>query len=187
MITADKLNEYAIWHKPIHDFELNSYKITSEREIAHAIVYGHRVKVIDGTYNVTENNKHQCRSRKETKKLLVEIVSELLASGKKYISFEDIYSEVSLINVFGRHLTHLMAYDISLRIGSRNNILPHDFVYLHAGPLNGAKKLKEKYYPDLLIQPPRVETAKIKEVIPEFGDFTAYDIEHFLCIYHSTL
>lgn len=91
--------------------------------------------------------------------------------------------------VEGRHLTHLMAYDISLRIGARarDGILPNDFVYLHAGALDGAKKLKEHLYPNLPIQTLRIETAKIKEIVKEFGDYTAYDIEHFLCVYHNCL
>ena len=191
MIPDEYLKQYASLHKPIHDEELSSYSQSLYGDIAYDIVYGHRVKI--DAKNVIMNNEHQYRSRTKTKELLVEKVSALLASGKAYQSFEDIYSEVSSMLVEGRHLTHLMAYDISLRIGARakakarDGILPNDFVYLHAGALDGAKKLKEHLYPNLPIQTPRIETAKIKEVVKEFGDYTAYDIEHFLCVYHKQL
>lgn len=190
MIIPDEyLKQYASLHKPIHDEELSSYSQSLFGDIAYDIVYGHRVKI--DTKKVIKNNEHQYRSRTKTKELLAEKVSALLASGKAYQSFEDIYSEVSSMLVEERHLTHLMAYDISLRIGARararDGILPNDFVYLHAGALDGAKKLKEHLYPNFPIQTPRIETAKIKEIVKELGDYTACDIEHFLCVYHKQL
>lgn len=185
MIPDEYLKQYASLHKPIHDEELSSYSQSLYGDIAYDIVYGHRVKI--DAKNVIMNNEHQYRSRTKTKELLVEKVSALLVSGKEFKSFEDIYSEVSSMFVEGRPLSHLMAYDISLRIGARDGILPNDFVYLHAGALDGAKKLKEHLYPNFPIQTPRIETAKIKEVVKEFEDYTAYDIEHFLCVYHKQL
>lgn len=185
MMLNEYLKQYTRQYKPIHDDELASYKEPLEGDLAHDIVFGHRLKGINR--EVLMNNEHQYRSRKNTKKLLVEKVSALLDSGKKYTSFEDIYSDVSSMIVRGRPLTHLMAYDISLRIGARIDVFPHEFVYLHAGPLDGAKKLKEKYHPEFPIQTPRIETARIKEVVKEFEDFTAYDIEHFLCVFHNYL
>ena len=187
MIIPDKyIEQYASFHRGLHDKELSSYNECKFGNIARDIVYGHRVKIGAHT-SIVPNNEHQYRSRKKTKELLVEKVSTLLAHEKEYKSFEDIYSEVSSILVEGRHPTHLMAYDISLRIGARNGISPDEFVYLHAGTLDGAKKLKEKYYPEFPIQTPRIETSKIKEVVAEFKDFTAHDIEHFLCVYHKEL
>lgn len=185
IIPSEYLEQYANFHKGIHDKELSSYKVSLISNIAYDIVHGHRV--VGKNHRVLMNNEHQYRSRKNTKKLLVEKVSALLDSGKKYTSFEDIYSDVSSMIVRGRPLTHLMAYDISLRIGARIDVFPHEFVYLHAGALDGAKKLKDKYYPELPIRTPRIESAKIKEVVTEFKEFSAYDIEHFLCVFHHNL
>ena len=81
MMPDEYLKQYTRQYKPIHDDELASYKEPLEGDLAHDIVFGHRLKGINR--EVLMNNEHQYRSRKNTKKLLVEKVSALLDSGKK--------------------------------------------------------------------------------------------------------
>ena len=83
-------------------------------------------------------------------------------------------------------MTNLLHYDIALRIGAANGIFPKDYVYLHAGALKGANALKG-CYPQLKVETPRVALSDIVNVVPELQGFTAYDVEHFLCVNHKRL
>ena len=99
------------------------------------------------------------------------------------MTFEELYTEVG--KVLG-HMTDFLHYDIALRIGAVNGILPKDNVYLHAGALEGANALK-RYYPQLKVDTPRVKLSDIVDAIPELQGFTAYDVEHLLCVNHKRL
>lgn len=99
------------------------------------------------------------------------------------MTFEELYTEVG--KVLG-HMTDLLHYDVTLRIGAVNGIFPKDNVYLHAGALEGANALK-RCYPQLKVDTPRVKLSEIVDAIPELQGFTAYDVEHFLCVNHERL
>ena len=99
------------------------------------------------------------------------------------MTFEELYAEVG--KVLG-HMKDLLHYDITLHIGAVNDILPKDYVYLHAGALKGANALK-RCYPQLKVETPRVKLSDIVDVVSELQGFTAYDVEHFLCVNHEKL
>lgn len=40
---------------------------------------------------------------------------------------------------------------------------------------------------DLKVNTPRVKLSDIQDVVPAFQGFTAYDVEHFLCVNHVKL
>ena len=109
------------------------------------------------------NNEHQYRTRKVTKDRLAYALEELRLQIYPSMTFEELYTEVG--KVLG-HMTDLLHYDIALRIGAVNGILPKDFVYLHAGVLEGANALK-RCYPQLKVDTPRVKLSDIVDAIPE--------------------
>ena len=129
------------------------------------------------------NNEHQYRTRKVTKDRLADALEELRLQIYPSMTFEELYTEVG--KVLG-HMTDLLHYDVTLRIGAVNGIFPKDNVYLHAGALEGANALK-RCYPQLKVYTPRVKLSDIVDVIPELQGFTAYDVEHFLCVNHEKL
>ena len=100
------------------------------------------------------------------------------------MTFEELYTEVG--EVLG-HMTDLLHYDVTLRIAAVYGIFPKDNVYLHAGALKGANALKRHHYPQLKVNTPRVKLSDIVNEIPELQGFTAYDVEHFLCVNHKRL
>ena len=129
------------------------------------------------------NNEHQYRTRKVTKVRLAHALEELRLQIYPSMTFEELYTEVG--KVLG-HMTDLLHYDVTLRIGAVNGIFPKDNVYLHAGALEGANALK-RCYPQLKVDTPRVKLSEIVDAIPELQGFTAYDVEHFLCVNHERL
>ena len=158
-------------------------------------VRGLRVRDLDGRkitsveqmkkgMKVFLNNEHQYRTRKETKVILAQALEGQRLQIYPSMAFEELYTEVG--EVLG-HMTNLLHYDITLRIGTVNRIFPKDFVYLHAGVLEGANSLKQHLFPQLKIDTPRVRLSDIVNVVPELQGFTAYDVEHFLCVNHEKL
>ena len=195
MMTLQHLiQEYTELHKPVRDFELEEYAKEQSRYGMPVYVCGLRVRDLDGRkitsveqmkkgMKVFLNNEHQYRTRKETKDRLAHALEELRLQIYPSMTFEDLYTEV------GKELgsmTDLLHYDVTLRIGAVYGIIPKDNVYLHAGALEGAYALK-RCYPQLKVDTPRVKLADIVNAIPELQGFTAYDIEHFLCVNHEKL
>lgn len=88
------------------------------------------------------NNEHQYRTRKVTKVRLAHALEELRLQIYPSMTFEELYTEVG--KVLG-HMTDLLHYDVTLRIGAVYGIFPKDNVYLHAGALEGANALKRCY------------------------------------------
>ena len=84
-------------------------------------------------------------------------------------------------------MTDLLHYDITLRIGAPNGVLPKDYAYLHAGALKSANALKQHHYPHLKIETPCVRLSDFVDVAKELQGFSAYDVEHFLCVNHRRL
>ena len=195
MITLKQLiQEYTNLHKPVRDFELEGYAKEQSRYGMAVYVRGLRVRDLFGRkitsveqmkrgMKVLLNNEHQYRTRNETKVILAQALDDHRLQITPSLNFEDLYAEVG--KVLG-HMTDLLHYDITLRIGAVNGIFPKDYVYLHAGALKGGNALK-RYYPQLEVETPRVELSDIVNVVPALQGFTAYDVEHFLCVYHRKL
>lgn len=195
MATLQQLiKEYIELHKPVRDFELEGYAKEQSRYGKAVYVCGLRVRDLFGRkitsveqmkrgMKVLLNNEHQYRTRKETKVILAQVLDDHRLQITPSLNFEDLYAEVG--KVLG-HMTDLLHYDITLRIGAVNGILPKDYVYLHAGVQEGANALK-RCYPQLKVDTPRVKLSDIVDVIPELQGFTAYDVEHFLCVNHRRL
>lgn len=195
MVTLQHLiQEYTELQKPIRDFELKGYANELSKYGKAVYVRGLRVRDLDGSkitsveqmkrgMKVFLNNEHQYRTRKVTKVILVQALEGQRLQITPSMTFEELYAEVG--NVLG-HMTDLLHYDITLRIGAVNGILPKDYVYLHAGVLEGANALK-RCYPQLKVDTPRVKLSDIVDAIPELQGFTAYDVEHFLCVNHERL
>ena len=195
MVTLQHLiHEYTELRKPVRDFELEGYAKELSKYGMAVYVCGLRVRDLFGRkitsveqmkrgMKVLLNNEHQYRTRKETKVILAQALDDHRLQITPSLNFEDLYAEVG--KVLG-HMTDLLHYDITLRIGAVNGILPKDYVYLHAGVQEGANALK-RCYPQLKVDTPRVKLSDIVDVIPELQGFTAYDVEHFLCVNHRRL
>lgn len=196
MVTLQHLiQEYTELRKPVRDFELNGYAKELSRYGKTVYVRGLRVRDLDGRVitsveqmkremKVLLNNEHQYRTRKETKVILAQALEDHRLQITPSMTFEEVYAEVG--KVLG-HMTDLLHYDITLRIGAVNGILPKDYVYLHAGALKGANALKQHLYPQLKVETTRVKLSDIVDAVPALQGFTAYDVEHFLCVYHRRL
>lgn len=195
MVTLQHLiHEYTELRKPIRNFELEGYAKELSRYGKAVYVRGLRVRDLDGRVitsveqmkrgmKVLLNNEHQYRTRNETKVSLAQALEDQRLQIIPTMTFEELYTEVG--RLLG-HMTDLLRYDITLRIGAVNGILPKDYVYLHAGALKGANALK-RCYPQLKVETPRVKLSDIVDVVPELQGFTAYDVEHFLCVNHEKL
>ena len=187
------IHEYTELQKPVRDFELEGYAKELSKYGMAVYVCGLRVRDLDGRkitsveqmkrgMKVLLDNEHQYRTRKETKVILAQALEDQCLQIIPTMTFEELYAEVG--HALG-HMTDLLHYDITLRIGAVNDILPKDYVYLHAGALKGANALKRHHYPQLKVNTPRVKLSDIVDAIPELQGFTAYDVEHFLCVYHN--
>lgn len=194
MIQQSLIQEYIDLHKPIHDFELDGYARELSRYGNAVFVRGLRVRDLSGReitsvdqmekgMKVILNNEHQYRTRKETKDRLIQMLDAVHMQITPSLTFEELYKVVG--RVLGP-MTDLLHYDITLRIGAANGILPEDYVYLHAGALKGANALLQ-HYPQLKVDTPCVKLSEFVGVATDLQGFTAYDVEHFLCLFHWTL
>ena len=185
------IQEYTDLHKPIHDFELDGYPMELSSYGNAVFVRGLRVRDLDGReitsvgqmmkgMKVILNNEHQYRTRKETKARLIRTLDMTRLQITPSMSFEQLYDEVG--RALGR-MTDLLHYDITLRIGAANDIRPKDFVYLHSGALKGAKALIGQHK----VETPKVKLSDFVSVMRDLQGFTAYDVEHFLCVFHKKL
>ena len=194
MVTLQHLiQEYTELRKPIRDFELEEYAKEQSRYGKAVYVRGLRVRDLDGRkitsveqmkrgMKVLLNNEHQYRTRNETKVSLAQALEDQRLQIIPTMTFEELYTEVG--RVLGQ-MTNILHYDITLRIGAVNGIFPKDYVYLHAGALKGANALKQHLYPQLKVETTRVKLSDIVDAVPELQGFTAYDVEHFLCVNHN--
>lgn len=194
MILQQLIQEYTVLHKPIHDFELDDYAKELSRYGNAVFVrglrtrdqYGRKITLVDQMekgMKVILNNEHQYRTRKETKDRLIRTLDGSHLRIAPSMTFEELYGDVG--RVLGP-ITDLLHYDIALRIGAANGIRPKDYVYLHAGALKGAYALKQ-HYPQLKVDTPCVKLSGFVGIATELQGFTAYDVEHFLCVNHRRL
>lgn len=127
---------------------------------------------------------HQCRVPVSAKKSAINALSgtghtvSTITNGMS--DFEQLYSCISSIIGGINGIGNLTIYDVSLRIGIRNNLPPKNYVYLHAGPRISAKCLQKIG----IISLPRKQTPRVP--ISVFSKFcpgmSSKDIEHNLCI-----
>lgn len=194
MIRQQLIQEYTDLHKPIHDFELDGYARELSRYGNAVFVRGLRTRDLYGRkitsveqmqkgMKVFLNNEHQYRTRKETKDRLILALDSSHLQITPFMTFEELYAEMG--RVIGP-MTNLLHYDITLRIGAVNGIHPKDYVYLHAGALKGAIALRQ-HYPQLKVETPCVKLSEFVGIASELQGFTAYDVEHFLCVNHRRL
>lgn len=54
-------------------------------------------------------------------------------------------------------------------------------IYIQVGQKESSA-LKQYHYPQLKVETPRVKHSDIANVVSELQGFTAYDVEHFLCV-----
>lgn len=190
MIPQRLIDEYNVLYRPIHDFELSQY----DKKKLDECVRGFRVKDFQGRIitSVSQlkkgmiavpNNEHQFRTPVATK---TQLENKLRLNGLNIyanVTFEELYEDLG--KLLGP-MTDLLHYDIALRIGAAYGIKPKDWIYLHAGALKGAFAVKKHYHQDLDIKT-TIDFSSFVNVVPELSKFTAFDIEHFFCIYKSQL
>lgn len=161
----------------LHDFLKKMSGITTNEEI----LYG----------NPKIRNKRpmcDCHQRHIPRRAKAEVIKRLGGASSLWIlpshihDFELLHSEIrSLIgNIPG--IGNLTIYDVTVRLGAKYNILPRDYVYLHAGPMVSAKHL-EKIGRITLTRPlsPCVPTTDFSSIYSMFSSPTAFDIESDLC------
>ena len=161
----------------LHDFLEKMSGITTNEEI----LYG----------NPKIRNKRpmcDCHQRHIHRRAKAEVIKRLGGASSLWIlpshihDFELLHSEIrSLIgNIPG--IGNLTIYDVAVRLGAKYNILPKNYVYLHAGPMVSAKHL-EKIGRITLTRPlaPCVPTTDFSSIYSMFSSPTAFDIESDLC------
>lgn len=161
----------------LHNFLKRMSGITTNEEI----LYG----------NPKIGNKHpKCdvHQRHIPVKAKIEVIKRLggahsLWTLPSHISdFESLHLEIKSIigNIPG--IGNLTIYDVAVRLGAKYNILPKDYVYLHAGPMISAKHL-EKIGRISLTKPcsPCVPISVFSPIYSLFSSTTAFDIESGLC------
>mgnify|MGYP003293709343 CR=1 FL=1 len=127
---------------------------------------------------------HQCRVPVSAKKSAINALSgtghtvSTITNGMS--DFEDLYAYIRSIIGDINGIGDLSVYDVSLRIGICNNLLPKNYVYLHAGPKISAEHLRDIG----IISLPRKHTPCVPTTV--FSKFcpgmSSKDIEHNLCI-----
>ena len=161
----------------LHDFLKKMSGITTNEEI----LYG----------NPKIRNKRpmcDCHQRHIHRRAKAEVIKRLGGASSLWIlpshihDFELLHSEIrSLIgNIPG--IGNLTIYDVAVRLGAKYNILPKNYVYLHAGPMISAKHL-EKIGRIKLTRPcsPCVPITDFSSIYSLFSSPTAFDIESDLC------
>lgn len=125
-----------------------------------------------------ENGKRLSHERALRKSALAQWEKKLLLLESAIAQcgdFEQLYELLDKEAKTVKHIGALVCYDTALRIGSALNILPRNYVYLHAG----AQLPNEKKNRD------RIETAALKDVLA--NTLPSFHIENFLCIYQEDL
>ena len=149
-----------------------------------------RIKNKDLPLHAKKNSLHQYRIKKKVKKKASQILANTHVFSQTFTDFESLYAHVEqLLKVQGglTGIGPLFIYDVALRVGYLLNpqVKPANYVYLQAGAWVGAKKLEQAG----IIQPVygrKVPISHFTSILP-FAKMTAYEIEDFLCVFHSVL
>lgn len=186
--------------QPMVDWYLKHNLLSGEKCISHRDAFvcniNHfREKVLSGTLSVHEivdlffNNAHFWALKsfhKNNVYLPVRSEFERLRPWTtipgSYQNFEDIYSWIeSRIQPLGA--TQLVIYDLSLWLSAldpSDNLLPRDYVYVHATPMTAYKRLYVKGFVKHKPKHPN-DIIPITAFPSPFNLLTAYEIEDLLC------
>jgi hypothetical protein len=115
--------------------------------------------------------------RTESKKQLAAALRVKIDTLRKAKTFEDIYGVVEATQVWG--IGRMSVYAIAERIGAFLEIKPKEYLYLHAGPLEGWMRLMG-YRP--------AEGRVAVSILPKpFRTIELYHVENLLCEYRELL
>jgi hypothetical protein len=165
------------------DTIIRLYKVTFGKNPDSCIEYAKNQKHLAdairvSTLSINENGKrhnHQYRIPQMVLELWYDSLMRNLKKIQKSISFDELLSQLQVSKIKG--IGTLTIYDTATRIGAYMNLYP-DKVYLHAGTLEGAKKiLKDASGPFIL-----------KRDLPkpfQRKDLACWEIEDILCIYKN--
>lgn len=125
----------------------------------------------------------QCKQAQSECNHLISVIAGFISNlnnGFSYTTFEDLYDAIdNLITTqkckYARHITK---YDIAKRIGSAYNCMPKQYVYLHRGSLEGARRL----FNNSGLKEGRYNIACFSKY---FGNLDSVYIEDMLCIFHE--
>ena len=118
---------------------------------------------------------HQHRIPNETLEAFAKKLLGCQRAIAKVVSFDDLYEKIKKCQIKG--IGELAVYDTAVRIGVKLSLSPQK-VYLHAGTLEGAKKLGIKGAKNGVALP--------KSDFPkEFRSLKCREIEDCLCIYRK--
>lgn len=121
---------------------------------------------------------HQWWMNESTRNNIVDKLKKAKVLEQQYKCFEELYDKLVKMKITSGDL---FRYDLSLRISQCLNILPKDYVYLHAGAADGAEVLHNK---GLIKLPAEWKYRVRKNVFDKlFPNMEAIDIENLLCIH----
>jgi hypothetical protein len=122
-----------------------------------------------------KRHRHQCRIKAEVLEKIRNILLQRRIEISQCANFDDLFTLIkkAKIKEFGK----LAIYDTAHRIGSYLGIFP-DKIYLHAGTLQGARKLKLSTRRGYIL---------IHELPSELQKLEPHEIEDLLCIYKNKL
>lgn len=129
---------------------------------------------------------HNKRMPKATKANTINKMKCSAMLKQKFLDFEELFDYVAgCIRETG--IGQLTIYDISICLG-RNlmspPIEPKVFVYLHRGALEGAKKIKHLFNPQVKLKEGRFPITVFPKKLQRLGSF---HIENFLCVMKDKL
>jgi hypothetical protein len=117
--------------------------------------------------------------RAVSREKLAKALKDRYAALKRATTFEHIYDEVFATEVWG--IGPMMFYNVSERIGAWLEIYPEHYVYLHAGPLQGFRRLTGSKG--------RLSMNRVTRLSlpPVLAALSVHDIEDLLCEYRDLL
>lgn len=123
-------------------------------------------------------SSHQWWMKDATRKKIAKKLKDEKILEKQYGSFEELYDMLLKLKITSGEL---FRYDLALRISQCLNILPKDYVYLHAGAEMGAKILTDK---GLIKLPAKWKHCVGKGIFDNiFPNMESIDIENILCVH----
>lgn len=109
--------------------------------------------------------------------LAIEKLAKSHLWNNQYSTFEKLYDDVCEVLDGVSHIRFITKYDVAKRIGImiKPEVTPFNYVYLHAGALDGAKRLLNKHIDQGQIRMDSQVFAKY------FGDLSPLFVEDLLC------
>lgn len=95
----------------------------------------------------------------------------------EFKDFEDLHEYVNSRRLPG--FGDLCIYDFSIRFGLNHNLMPQNYVYIHAGTFQGAKSLHRLGYID---RKPSGSSLPLEAFHPTLQELGALHLENFMCV-----